>query len=80
MIADDKNSAHVYRYVEQKKDIVYVGGDESGRNVIQSDWLSDNDVYTLNKDKSLTIFSTDQKNYFVLSENGEKIIQKTSPL
>lgn len=80
LIADKKNSAHIYKYDEKRNDINYIGGDECGKSVIKADWLNDTDVYTLNDDKTLTLFSMKERKYFILDDNYKTIIEKQSPI
>lgn len=76
LVADERNSAHIYKYDVKRNDINYVGGDESGKNVIQTGWLNDTDVFTLNENNSLSIFSTKDRKYHVFSNDGSTLLEK----
>ena len=41
MVSDNKNSAHIYKFDQKKNDIIYLGGDESGKDVIKTGWVND---------------------------------------
>jgi hypothetical protein len=47
MVSDDRNSIHLYKYNSKKSEIIYHGGEDTGRNVIDCGWVSEGIYYVL---------------------------------
>ena len=60
MISDDRNSVHLYKIITAKKQLIYIGGEDKGRNVVDCNRLSDNLYYVVDTNKTLSVF-TDKK-------------------
>lgn len=58
LAADDRNSAHLYKYNPEKKEISYEGGEDKGRNVLDCGWLKNDYYYIIDVQNELNIFTT----------------------
>lgn len=63
MCADNRNSVHLYKLISDNKEVVYLGGEDTGRFILDCGWLNDDHYYNIDNQNKLNIFTTKTINY-----------------